>query len=63
MEKSLTRIEGELKEAKGDIENLKQEVAIKEEKWEQNGLCWEDEKIRLTKVSSVCVCVRVQGVR
>ncbi len=50
VERSLTRIECELKEAKGDIECLKQEVALREEKTNHVKFCWEDETVRLTKV-------------
>lgn len=52
MEKSLTRIECELKEAKGDIESLRQEVASREDKAEQSRFCWEDEAMRLARVST-----------
>jgi len=55
VEKSLTRIEGELKEAKGEIETLKQEVASREDRREQSKLRWEDGKREAARVRKVGV--------
>ena len=61
VEKSLTRIESELKEAKGEIETLKQEMVSREDRRDQNGLRWDDVKKTVGRVRKRVCGIKVGG--